>query len=138
MYVIVCACVACAQDSLFFTDPYYAFLEKERFYDDLYTDRKSTLGYAGIYRLKPSGEVQLLDNSMERPNGLGLRGVWLRGLLVLGLLPNTRVRCARLIDAVAVLRCGSPVPGFRSACLHRYRTILFLYDDHVTNQSHVS
>jgi len=60
---------------LFFTDPYYAFLEKSRFYDDNYTDAKSDLGFAGVYRLTKEGELKLLDSSTSRPNGLA----WIPG-----------------------------------------------------------
>lgn len=57
--------------TVIFTDPYYGFLEKSRFYDDAYTDAKSDLGFAGVYRFNPrSGEMFLLDATSERPNGL--------------------------------------------------------------------
>ena len=31
-----------------FTDPYYALLEQDRFYDHVYTEEKSELGFAGV------------------------------------------------------------------------------------------
>ena len=57
--------------SLFFTDPYYALLEKDRFYDHAYTDAKSEIGYAGVYRYNHrDNTTYLLHNGTERPNGL--------------------------------------------------------------------
>lgn len=47
--------------SIFFTDPPYGLNDQ---------NGKSELGYNGIYRLNPKGELQLLDNSLERPNGI--------------------------------------------------------------------
>ena len=49
--------------SVFFTDPPYGLNDQ---------GGTSELGYNGIYRISPSGEVQLLDNSLYRPNGIGL------------------------------------------------------------------
>ena len=43
-----------SDSSLYFTDPYYAFLEASRPYDGAYTDAKSELGFAGIYRIPPT------------------------------------------------------------------------------------
>jgi gluconolactonase len=45
--------------SIFFTDPPYGISSGEE-----------ELGYYGIYRISPTGEVQLLDNSLNRPNGI--------------------------------------------------------------------
>jgi gluconolactonase len=47
--------------SIFFTDPPYGLNDQ---------GGVSELGYNGIYRLSTSGEVQLLDNSLSRPNGI--------------------------------------------------------------------
>lgn len=47
--------------SLFFTDPPYGI-----------SSSQEELGFYGIYRLKPNGELQLLDKSLRRPNGLTL------------------------------------------------------------------
>ncbi len=47
--------------SVFFTDPPYGLNDQ---------GGTSELGYYGIYRLSPGGEVQLLDNSLARPNGI--------------------------------------------------------------------
>lgn len=51
--------------ALFFTDPPYG-LEGQ---DD---SPLKELDFNGIYRLDPSGEVVLLDDTMARPNGIGL------------------------------------------------------------------
>ena len=45
--------------SVFFTDPPYGI-----------SPEQEELGFYGIYRLSPSGSLQLLDNSMQRPNGI--------------------------------------------------------------------
>ena len=45
--------------SIYFTDPPYGIEEDEE-----------ELGFYGIYRLTPEGEITLLDKSLERPNGL--------------------------------------------------------------------
>jgi len=47
--------------SIFFTDPPYGLMDQ---------GGTSELGYNGIYRLSPSGEVQLLDSTLDRPNGI--------------------------------------------------------------------
>jgi gluconolactonase len=47
--------------SIFFTDPPYGLMDQ---------GGTSELGYYGIYRISPSGDVQLLDNSLYRPNGI--------------------------------------------------------------------
>jgi gluconolactonase len=46
--------------SVFFTDPPYG----------LNQGVTSELGFYGIYRLSPRGDIQLLDNSLARPNGI--------------------------------------------------------------------
>ena len=43
-----------SDSSIYFTDPYYAFLEASQPYDGAYTDAKSELGFAGIYRIPPT------------------------------------------------------------------------------------
>jgi sugar lactone lactonase YvrE len=45
--------------SVFFTDPPYGI-----------SPDQEELGFYGIYRLSPSGSLQLLDNSLQRPNGI--------------------------------------------------------------------
>ncbi len=45
--------------SVFFTDPPYGI-----------SPEQEELGFYGIYRLSPSGTLQLLDNSLQRPNGI--------------------------------------------------------------------
>lgn len=45
--------------SIFFTDPPWGIQANQ-----------GELGYAGIYRLSPNGEVQLLDKTLSYPNGL--------------------------------------------------------------------
>lgn len=47
--------------SVFFTDPTYGLNDQ---------GGTSELGYRGIYRISPSGDVQLLDNSLNMPNGI--------------------------------------------------------------------
>lgn len=47
--------------SIFFTDPPYGLFDQ---------GGSSELGYFGIYRLNPHGTLQLLDNSLQRPNGI--------------------------------------------------------------------
>jgi gluconolactonase len=45
--------------SVFFTDPPYGI-----------SPDQEELGFYGIYRISPSGSLQLLDNSLQRPNGI--------------------------------------------------------------------
>jgi gluconolactonase len=45
--------------SVFFTDPPYGI-----------SPDQEELGFYGIYRISPSGLLQLLDNSLQRPNGI--------------------------------------------------------------------
>lgn len=45
--------------SIFFTDPPYGI-----------SSNQEELGFYGIYRLTPNGQLQLLDKSLRRPNGL--------------------------------------------------------------------
>jgi sugar lactone lactonase YvrE len=45
--------------SIFFTDPPYGISHEQE-----------ELGFYGIYRLSPAGTLQLLDNSLQRPNGI--------------------------------------------------------------------
>ena len=47
--------------SVFFTDPPYGLTNP---------DSESELGYSGIFRLSPSGDLQLLDSTLNRPNGI--------------------------------------------------------------------
>ncbi|KAH8050175.1 gluconolactonase [Aureococcus anophagefferens] len=56
-----------------FTDPYYALLEQDRFYDHVYTEEKSELGFAGVWRHDAFVNVtRALVDDLERPNGLAL------------------------------------------------------------------
>lgn len=50
--------------SIYFTDPPYG-LEK------FIQDSTKAAPYQGVYRVKPGGEVQLLIDSIRRPNGIG-------------------------------------------------------------------
>lgn len=45
--------------SIFFTDPPYGISQDQE-----------ELGFYGIYRLSPSGSLQLLDKTLQRPNGI--------------------------------------------------------------------
>ncbi len=47
--------------AIFFTDPPYGLSNP---------DAESETGFSGIYRLSPAGEVQLLDSTLYRPNGI--------------------------------------------------------------------
>jgi sugar lactone lactonase YvrE len=47
--------------SIFFTDPPYGLMDQ---------GGTSELGYNGIFRLSPTGDVQLLDSTLNRPNGI--------------------------------------------------------------------
>lgn len=59
--------------TLYFTDPYYALLEKTRPADGRYADAKSELGSAGIYRYDVrKKDLELLDDTLSRPNGLAI------------------------------------------------------------------
>ena len=51
--------------TLFFTDPPYGLKGQDE-------SPEKELEFNGVYRLDPSGEVTLLDDSMGRPNGIGL------------------------------------------------------------------
>lgn len=63
--------VAHRSGDLYFTDPMYAFLEKDRFFDHVYTDAKSDTGLAGVYRWSVANKkLQLLEGKLERPNGI--------------------------------------------------------------------
>jgi gluconolactonase len=59
---------------LYFTDPIYGFLQKSRFEDAKYLDDLAQdlgTGYKGVYKLSLSTkELELLDDSMVRPNGI--------------------------------------------------------------------
>ena len=47
--------------SIFFTDPPFGLNDE---------GRTSDLGFAGIYRISPGGDVQLLDGTLNYPNGI--------------------------------------------------------------------
>ena len=65
--------VVATPDALYFTDPYYALLEKRRPADAQYADDKSELGFAGVYRYDlGTKDLELLDSSLARPNGIGI------------------------------------------------------------------
>ena len=66
--------------SIWFTDPIYGLLEKNRFCDELscstgesYLDAKSEIGWQGVYRVdrKHNNFVELVTKCHRRPNGLG-------------------------------------------------------------------
>jgi len=67
----------------YFTDPVYAWLEKDRFEDLPYLDERVKAdgpGHCGVYRVKLTedvnvkNEVELIVSDMMRPNGIGFRG----------------------------------------------------------------
>jgi len=62
------------REYLYFTDPPYGLVDRFDAKDPnfLYADKKSQLGFNGIYRVKIDGasKVELLDKSMRRPNGI--------------------------------------------------------------------
>lgn len=65
----------------YFTDPVYAWLEKDRFEDLPYLDERvqnDGPGHCGVYRVKADGEsgssVELITANMSRPNGIGFDG----------------------------------------------------------------
>jgi len=65
--------VVATPDALYFTDPYYALLEKGRPADAQYANDKSELGFAGVYRYDlGTKDLELLDSSLARPNGIGI------------------------------------------------------------------
>ena len=67
----------------YFTDPVYAWLEKDRFEDLPYLDdmvKKEGPGYCGVYRIEiditsgnaiTKGNVELISSDISRPNGIG-------------------------------------------------------------------
>ena len=50
-----------ADGTIFFTDPPYGL-----------GDREPELGYQGVFAIKPNGEVVMLADDFDRPNGIGL------------------------------------------------------------------
>ena len=68
--------------SIFFTDPYYGFLDKERLHlgDNNYTEHRSALGFAGVYRVPAPWRVggadidapHLVIQDISRPNGIAV------------------------------------------------------------------
>ena len=65
--------VVATPDALYFTDPYYALLEKRRPADASYADDKSELGFAGVYRYDlRTRDLEMLESSLMRPNGIGI------------------------------------------------------------------
>jgi len=61
---------------LYFSDPPYGLTEKghedPKDPNHFYVDKKSAIGFSGVYRVKLDGTsaVELLDKSMKRPNGI--------------------------------------------------------------------
>jgi sugar lactone lactonase YvrE len=67
---------------IYFTDPPYGFIEKDQIKKNphlqlstrknVYIDRRSKIGFSGVYRVHISGEeaVELMDASIHRPNGI--------------------------------------------------------------------
>ncbi|MEM8910610.1 MAG: SMP-30/gluconolactonase/LRE family protein [Planctomycetota bacterium] len=51
--------------NLYFTDPPYGLPERA-------SDRRRELDMCGVYRLNADGEVSLLSDALDRPNGIGL------------------------------------------------------------------
>lgn len=61
-----CNDVALARDgAVYFTDPPYGLAEGD-------ASPLKELGFNGVYRLRPTGKVDLIDRSLHRPNGIGL------------------------------------------------------------------
>jgi len=68
--------------SIWFTDPIYGLLEKDRFCDEFncktgasYLDQKSELGWQGVYRIdRTTKAVELVTKHHRRPNGLAVAG----------------------------------------------------------------
>ena len=68
--------------SIFFTDPYYGFLDKERLHlgDANYTEHRSALGFAGVYRVPAPYTIgsadmaapHLVIDDLMRPNGIAV------------------------------------------------------------------
>jgi len=59
--------------SIWFTDPIYGFLEKDRFYDNQGLDEKcaAEMGFKGVYRVdRQTKAVDLVAKYHRRPNGL--------------------------------------------------------------------
>lgn len=52
--------VVMSDGSIFFTDPDY----------NVPAGQKKELSFCGIYRISPSGDVQLLDSTLQEPNGI--------------------------------------------------------------------
>ena len=58
---------------IFFTDPTYGLIEKERNYDGIYVNEKRDLEFNGVYEIKDYMEnkfVNLVDHELFRPNGI--------------------------------------------------------------------
>lgn len=53
-----------SKGELFFTDPPYG-LEKQE------DDPKKEIAFQGVYRVRPNGEVELVTDTLTRPNGIG-------------------------------------------------------------------
>ena len=54
-----------SKSNIYFTDPIYGLPEKEK-------DPTRELTFEGVYRVSPNGNVELLIDSIERPNGIAL------------------------------------------------------------------
>ena len=67
---------------MYFTDPYYGFLDKERLHlgDANYTEHRSALGFAGVYRVPAPYTIgsadmaapHLVIDDLMRPNGIAV------------------------------------------------------------------
>lgn len=57
--------VLASNGNYYFTDPPYGLPER-------FADPRREMDYCGVFLLRPSGEVVLLTQSIERPNGIGL------------------------------------------------------------------
>jgi len=65
--------------SVWFTDPIYGFLEKDRFCDEFscetgssyLTEKSADIGWTGVYRVdRNTGDVNLITRYHRRPNGI--------------------------------------------------------------------
>ena len=54
-----------ADGTLYFTDPPYGLPQREN-------DPMRELDFCGVYRLSPDGQLTLISETLERPNGIGL------------------------------------------------------------------
>jgi gluconolactonase len=64
--------IVASSGDIYFTDPPYGLQRVGKQPGDEMHDPDKELGFQGVFRLDPKGEVHLLTEEMERPNGIGL------------------------------------------------------------------